>query len=141
MLKILVANLQRKVEFNERRLRRLVKLLVGKREGEISIAIVGARRMKRLNKEYLGRDGETDVLSFDLGTNRRRIEGEVIVSASMATRESRKRGTGEEDELALYVAHGILHILGMDDATEAEAAKMHRRALKALRSVGYRKIE
>ena len=113
--------------------------------GALSIAIVGRRRMRRLNREHLGHDWDTDVLSFDLGCDRRagRIEGEIIVSYDMARRLARRRARSDSAlkrelrrELALYVTHGILHLAGYDDATPTAARRMHAREDALLESLG-----
>jgi len=104
--------------------------------GELSVAIVDDEEMARLNRRFLGRDGPTDVLAFPYGEQEGRLEGEVVVNAEQALREAGGLGHGAQDELLLYVVHGVLHLLGYDDAEPAERTRMHRRALEALASAG-----
>lgn len=117
----------------------------GFRHGWLSVAVVGRRRMRRLNREHLGHDWDTDVLSFDLGCDRRagHIEGEIVVSYDMGQRVSRRRARSPaarerelRRELALYVTHGILHLAGYDDATPAAARRMHAREDALLGALG-----
>jgi probable rRNA maturation factor len=100
------------------------------------------RELAALNSEHMGHDGPTDVLSFpllaDIGQpfalppHRRPHLGDVILSVERAAEQAREgRGgqTGDvrwsvQDELALLVVHGTLHVCGWDHATPAEEAAM-----------------
>jgi probable rRNA maturation factor len=74
--------------------------------------------------------GPTDVLSFPMGDfdpeRGAFFLGEIIVSHETAAREAQERGLTRENELARYAIHGLLHLLGYDDATPREAAAMAR---------------
>lgn len=104
----------------------------GIRTAHLSIALVDDARMARLHERHLGRRGSTDVLTFDLGTGNGRsdhdtvIDGEIVVSVDTASREADARGHSVEAELALYVVHGTLHLLGYGDDDDKDAARMHR---------------
>ena len=107
---------------------------------QISVALVDDTAMARLNRDHLGHDGPTDVLSFDLGDGvegKNAIEGEIVLSLDTAGREARKRGHSVEAELALYAVHGTLHLLGYDDRRKADAARMHDMEDEILSSVGW----
>jgi len=109
--------------------------------GRLSVAVVGATAMATLHRRFLGLPGPTDVLSFDLGTERRRgyIDGEVVVCADVARKRAAGRGRSLQAaraELALYVVHGILHLTGYDDHTAAAARRMHVREDKLLFELG-----
>ena len=85
--------------------------------------------MGELNREYLGEAHPTDVLSFsidelDLETGAFHL-GEIVAGFETAAREAQARGLPLEEELARYVLHGFLHLLGYDDRTAAQ-----RRALE-----------
>ncbi len=94
--------------------------------GEVSIAIVDDQLIRNLNREYLNHDYETDVLSFVLEQNPQSgtLQGEVIVSADTAIREATTRGLSANDELLLYIIHGMLHLVGMQDGTASQRAEM-----------------
>ena len=99
----------------------------GARVEEADIAVVTARELARLNRRYLNRCGATDVLSFDLsGPHGDRIVVQLVLCGDVAVREARLRGLGPQRELLLYVVHGLLHVLGHDDAS-APPEKMHAR--------------
>ena len=94
--------------------------------GEISIAIVDDPNMKTLNKQYLDHDYETDVLSFvmDSKPESKRLDGQLIVSAETAQRVATELQISLDDELLLYVIHGMLHLVGLHDQDPQSAAVM-----------------
>lgn len=113
----------------------------GVRGGELSIAVVGARRMRRLHQEFMGVDAPTDVLTFDLGgsADAGLIEGEVIVCSDVALRRAHRQDADHaaaRAELALYVVHGVLHLVGYDDHDPHDYAAMHAREDAILRRLG-----
>jgi probable rRNA maturation factor len=109
-------------------------------QGSLSIAVVGARRMSALHRETMRIDSPTDVLTFDLGTDRprRSMDGEIVVCADVARRRAGRRARPSEvaAELALYVTHGLLHLCGYDDHTPGDFARMHRREDELLTQLG-----
>ncbi|MFN0136187.1 MAG: rRNA maturation RNase YbeY [Phycisphaerae bacterium] len=119
-----------------RRVATKVAAAEGFRRGQLSVGIVGARRMATLHRQYSGVDGATDVLTFDLGTTNRldEIDGTIIVCAAVAEREARK--LGRAGELALYVTHGILHLAGYDDHDPPDFERMHAREDELLTELG-----
>ena len=141
MVEIAVANFQRRVRIDTKALKMLAAKTVGNRKGRLSIAIVGRKRMRTLNRQFRGHDALTDVLSFDLGEDSKRIEGEVVVCSDAAISEARRLGTDPAGEVALYVVHGLLHLLGMEDATAKGSQRMHRRALRLVHEAGWRDVE
>jgi len=92
--------------------------------GELSIALVDDPSIRSLNKQYLSHDWETDVISFVLEQTDDMLTGQLIVSTDTAKRVAEELGSTFEAELALYVAHGTLHLVGFDDTNEAAATEM-----------------
>lgn len=118
-------------------LARSVLLAEGRRRASISIALVDQAAIHAINRDHLGHDWPTDVISFDLSEPGDAIlVGELVVSAEMAAATAVDLGVAPGDELALYVVHGLLHLCGYDDLTELDAAAMRRREDELLRSVG-----
>jgi len=116
----------------------------GTRSATVGVAIVDDPHIAALNRHHLNHDGPTDVLSFDLRGDRnestetpRDVEGDIVVSLDTAYREARRRAHGVEAELALYAVHGTLHLLGYDDADDAQAARMHEMEDEVLTSIGF----
>ncbi len=115
---------------------------------ELSLAIVTDRKIHSLNKRYLAHDYPTDVITFDLSDGRgslrkkgRSIDGEIIVSATTAFRVSKELGIFPAAELTLYAVHGILHLLGYDDQSEAERKVMRRKEQVVMRALGFQMDE
>jgi len=104
----------------------------GVQRGSVSVALVDDPHMARLHGAHLGKNRTTDVLAFNLlepssekGVADRAVDGEIVISTETAIRESALRGHSPEAELALYAVHGALHLLGHDDRTSTDAARMH----------------
>jgi probable rRNA maturation factor len=115
---------------------------------EVSLLFVDEPAIAALNQQFLGRGGPTDVLAFpiedepvpggrspDSGGSGPGVEpeddplvllGDVVVCPAVAARNAVEHEATEDDELALLVVHGLLHLLGMDHETDAEAERMER---------------
>lgn len=118
-------------------LARSVLLAEGRRSASISIALVDQAAIHAINRQHLGHDWPTDVISFDLSEPGESVlAGELVVSAEMAAATAGDLGVEPTDELALYVVHGLLHLCGYDDLTDLGAAAMRRREDELLRAVG-----
>jgi len=109
-------------------------------EATVSLGIVDDAEIGELNERFLGHEGTTDCLSFDLSDDR--ADGgarvfDLIVNGQMARRQAAERGHAEEAELALYVTHTLLHQLGYDDVTPELARKMHHMEDEILQHLGY----
>ncbi|UCG15403.1 MAG: rRNA maturation RNase YbeY [Phycisphaerales bacterium] len=103
----------------------------------LSVALVDDARIAAVNRQYLHRRGPTDVISFDLGGDDHGVDGEVVLSAETARRESLSRGHSVAIEILLYAVHGTLHLLGFDDRTQAGAKAMHEEEDRILTELGY----
>jgi probable rRNA maturation factor len=109
-------------------LARAVLIAEGRRRATISIALVDQAAIRAINRSHLGHDWPTDVISFPLSDpTDPTLAGELVVSAEMAAATAAEIGVDPRDELALYVVHGLLHLCGYDDLSDAGAAAMRRR--------------
>ena len=99
----------------------------GVQQGTLSIAVVEDATIHELNRRYLQHDYPTDVLSFLLDASPGQVVGEVVVSADTAAERCGSYGWTVQDELLLYVVHGVLHLVGFDDGTAAQRAAMRAR--------------
>ncbi|HVL27018.1 MAG TPA: rRNA maturation RNase YbeY [Acidimicrobiales bacterium] len=125
-------------------------------DAELSMLFVDEEAMAQLNKRFLGKEGPTDVLAFpidddvyeggrlpdslgpagpsddfepsDLPT----LLGDVVVCPAVARRNAPDHAGTYEDEMALLVVHGILHLLGMDHVDDGEAKEMEQRERELL---------
>jgi probable rRNA maturation factor len=71
------------------------------------------RELRRLNREFLGHDYPTDVLSFPSGSNHG-FAGEIAISVNRAADQANEFGHDLEQEIEILMLHGALHLLGMD---------------------------
>jgi probable rRNA maturation factor len=131
-IQIEVSDRQRAVRVGAAWLARVARRALAKQgveRAEISILIVGDRRMARLHEEWLGVPGPTDVITFDLGgpdAGAAGLRGDIVVSAETAQRVARELGWAPRHELAYYVVHGLLHLACHDDIDP-----VRRRAMRA----------
>ncbi|MBM4126629.1 MAG: rRNA maturation RNase YbeY [Nitrospira sp.] len=128
---------------------------VGESQSELSLELVGDRRMRRLNRMYRKKDRTTDVLAFPMRDihagvrqgargKRPRVKrkmlpsraahlvpdmlGDVVISVPTARRQAHASGRSLGDELAALLVHGVLHLCGYDHERSArEAVRMRRR--------------
>ena len=77
---------------------------------ELGIQLVSAREMARINRQFLGHDGSTDVITFDQGSTPSRLKGELFISIADAVQQAAEFRTRWPDELARYIIHGLLHL-------------------------------
>jgi probable rRNA maturation factor len=131
-------------------------------ESELSILFVGEEVMADLNQRFMGADGPTDVLAFPIdepvdggrwpdsgstGPDREPTDigelpmllGDVVVCPAVAARQAPGHAGSLDDELALLVVHGVLHVLGHDHAEPAEAAAMQAKERALLERFHHRR--
>lgn len=108
--------------------------------GELTLTFVDADEMAGLNAEHLGKSGPTDVLSFPLDAALDPADagpgplllGDVVVCPVVAAAQASDHAGTLEDELALLVVHGVLHVLGHDHDEPGDTARMRERELHLL---------
>lgn len=94
--------------------------------GSLTIRITGNALLRKLNREFMGKDYATDVLSFPAGEAEatRLYLGDVVISIPRARAQAQAGGHPLTAELQLLIVHGVLHLLGHDHATRTEKARM-----------------
>lgn len=129
---IVVKNLNKKFRINERFIKKTAKdiLDILHKQKCLEIIFLGDTEIKPINKKYKRRDAPTDVLSFELGDL-----GEIIISSDTALKNSAIFHTSFEEEIVLYVIHGILHLFGYDDGTVREKKRMSKKEDDVMRAV------
>ncbi len=116
---------------------RRVLLDEGISSATISLALVDNAVIHRINRQHLGHDWPTDVISFALsGPEEPDLSGELVISAEMALANAREIMADPLEELSLYTVHGLLHLCGYDDRTEVDVRMMRERENLALRQLG-----
>ncbi len=134
---IQIENRQKRVKIDKRRLRtmttKLLKTLDCK-DKEISITFVDDAQIQVINRDYLGKDRPTNVISFslqegDFGGVNPAVLGDIIISAETALADAEKGRLTLDEELAFLIIHGLLHLLGYnhEGTTPQEAAKMRKK--------------
>ena len=98
---------------------------VGRKPGALSLVLVDDGRISELNCQFLGCSGPTDVIAFP-GEEGEEWGGEVIISVETAMRQAQQQGHSLARELCILAVHGVLHLLGYDDASERGQAQMNQ---------------
>jgi probable rRNA maturation factor len=124
-------------------------------DSELSILFVDETSIADLNQRFLGKEGPTDVLAFPIDDEPAEsgrspdsggsgpgftgeaeeaptLLGDVVICPKVASRNAPDHAGTYEDELALLVVHGVLHLLGMDHLDDGEAAEMEQREAELL---------
>jgi probable rRNA maturation factor len=124
-------------------------------EAELSLLFVDEESMAELNQRFMEKSGPTDVLAFPIdetgptgrwpdagSTGPDRTEpdgdeaplllGDVVLCPAVAARQAPEHDSSVDDEMALLVVHGVLHVLGYDHAEDDEAARMKAREVELL---------
>lgn len=109
---------------------------------ELTLFLTGDGRIQQLNRDYLGHDKPTDVLSFPAGAPMPGMAtmtaylGDVIIALPYAARQAAAAGHNTNAELQLLAVHGTLHLLGYDHASAEEKAEMWRAQTAVLTQLG-----
>jgi rRNA maturation RNase YbeY len=115
---------------DENFLKKVAKIILeweGKGKSDLSIALIGPGKMRKLNKRYLGKNRVTDVLAFGENSKFRGI-GEIVICLREVKKNAKRFGQSFEKELARVLIHGILHLLGYNhEKNEKEAEKMEEK--------------
>ncbi len=115
-----------------------VTLRFFRQKGDVSVVIIGARRMRSLNKMYRGRDAVTDVLSFTEAESEvatPNFLGELFVNYDRIKQQAKKFSPSVRFELAFITIHGTLHLLGYEDETSAGVKKMEQLGEKIIKKI------
>jgi len=154
-----ISNRQSHVPIGTASIRKTVRVVLAAEQvavARISVALTDNATVRRVNRDYLRHDYDTDVLSFlfestpekgakpkrgrvDAVPPRgcgRRIDGEVLISAEMAAQTAGRFGWSPRDEVTLYLVHGLLHLCGYDDVMPAECRIMRARERAILAELG-----
>lgn len=159
MTSVFGADEQKDVEVDVLRWIRLAELVLAEehvtRDAEVSVIFVDEPSITDLNERFLGGSGPTDVLAFPMDEDAvlggrqpdqggrgpgapmepadpPLILGDVVVCPSVAKRQANARDGGLDDEIALLVVHGMLHLLNYDHVEQTETERMRRREQELL---------
>ncbi|MCA9293576.1 MAG: rRNA maturation RNase YbeY [Phycisphaerales bacterium] len=114
----------------------------GATQGEVRVRVLDDAAMAKAHAQHLGDPTITDVITFDLAHGASAegapLDVDLLVCADEARRQALDMGHDIAHELLLYILHGVLHCLGFDDHTDADAQAMHRREDEVLVAIGLR---
>lgn len=114
-------------------------------DADVTIVLTDDTQLHELNKEYLGVDSPTDVLSFpsdqtDPETGSRYL-GDILISVERAAAQAAAAGHATEAEVQLLVVHGVLHLCGHDHAEPEEKSRMWQAQAEILSKLGLGDLE
>jgi len=142
---ITIQDHQKKVRLNSSQILTVTKAILrheNVHQATLSIVFVSHQKIRAFNKKYLKRNHVTDVLAFDLNDHAvlkrmpRTLTGDIIISTDAALKNVNTFQTTLSCELVLYIAHGILHLLGYDDHKPADVKRMRRKEQEILSYLG-----
>jgi len=142
-MKLEIINLQKLYPVDTKSIKKIARgvLKFEKQDAELNIVFTDNKRIKEINKTFLGHNYATDVITFaydEASINNDKASGEIIISVEMAKKLAQKHDCAVEGEIALYLVHGLLHLFGYNDKQRKEAKKMHQREGKLLSALGFR---
>lgn len=109
-----------------------VALKYGKTTDEISYIFCDDEKILEINKEYLKHDYYTDIITFDYSEGEK-ISGDIFISIDTVKSNSQMYTTDYQEELYRVIIHGVLHLCGLDDSSEAEQKIMREAEDNALK--------
>ena len=109
--------------------------------GELSLVLADDAAIRALNRAHRGKDAATNVLAFPIGApsggGAPWLLGDIVLAFETVRREATRDGKSLEAHLTHLVVHGMLHLLGHDHETAAEAETMEAMEVEALRGLGF----
>ena len=99
--------------------------------GEINFIFTGDKRLLQINKQFLDHDYFTDIITFDYGTPAT-VSGDIYISVETVASNAASLNISYAEELNRVIIHGILHLCGFKDKTDAEAVIMRKKENEAL---------
>ncbi|MDY3284013.1 MAG: rRNA maturation RNase YbeY [Prevotella sp.] len=103
----------------------------GRKVGEIGYLFVVDEKILEVNREYLGHDYYTDVITFDYDEDET-VSGDIVISLDTVRSNAQLFGKTYEEELYRVIIHGILHLCGINDKGPGEREIMEAAENKAL---------
>jgi probable rRNA maturation factor len=110
--------------------------LLGKNQSQLAVRVVNDATMIQLHQDHSNIAETTDVLTFDNGSSEASIHADIAICSDVASRALGDRNHALNEELLLYVVHGMLHCIGFDDHDEEAHLKMHEEEDRILTAIG-----
>jgi|SRR3954447_15958713 probable rRNA maturation factor len=113
---------------------------------ELSVRLTTDEQVRMLNAHWRGKDKPTNVLSFPMAeayelneesfAQKELLLGDIVVANGVCAREAAEKGASVEQHAMHLIVHGTLHLLGYDHQSDADAADMEAREVRALQMLG-----
>ena len=141
---VLIENKQDRYKIAQKTLKERAQTILdalGSPDGELSILLLDDPQIAVLNKNYLQREGPTNVIAFPMREGvfaevNPDLLGDVVISLETAAKEGLAAGVSMEDRLDELLIHGILHLFGYDHETSAtEAGRMEAKSRELLKKI------
>ena len=102
--------------------------------GDLNYVFCDDEYLLEMNRQYLGHDYYTDIITFDSreDVRNKRLDGDIFISVDTVRANGAEYGEGFEREMMRVIAHGLLHLVGFDDHTAAQQKKMRKAENTAL---------
>ena len=110
-----------------KRLKKIIRLYTVK---DVELVVVGKKKMKKLNEEFMGKKSPTDVLSFPLADTPFSPLGSIVICKKFVKDGAKKFEHSENDEFTLLFIHGFLHLLGYDHEKDENMRKQEEQIIK-----------
>lgn len=123
---------------DKRKINRWIKAVAadyGFAVGSLNYIFCSDERELEVNREFLGHDYYTDVITFDYSTSST-LNGDIFISLDTVRSNAEMVGVAFEDELLRILIHGVLHLTGQGDKTPESKAQMTEKENKALARLG-----
>lgn len=103
--------------------------------GDVNYIFCSSQRLLAMNRQYLGHDYFTDVITFDYSDRKktRIVSGDVFIDVETVADNARQYGATALQEMRRVIVHGVLHLCGQGDKTPRTNAQMHRKEDKYLK--------
>jgi probable rRNA maturation factor len=130
----------RKAEF-KRLARWLLEEILDLPGYDLAVHLVSATEMEKANRQFLGHENSTDVITFDYRKGYEELEttsdlrGEILISVEDAMAQAAEFHTIWQEEIIRYFVHGVLHLLGYDDLDPEKRTIMKRAENKLLKKL------
>jgi len=116
---------------SQKRIREVVFFVLKslKKSGEVSVQLVGTKRMQSLNYRYRGKDKVTDVLAFSAFEGKKIVKknsdfGDIFICLPQVKKQAKEYVVSFKEEFIRMLVHGLLHLLGYDHVKKTQAIKM-----------------
>lgn len=107
------------------------------RPGGLSLRFVDAAQARALNHQYRAKDYATNVLSFPAPANPAQWLGDLVLCTTVVASEAQEQGKASQAHYAHLTVHGVLHLLGFDHESPAEAEQMEALEVSILAQLGF----